>query len=253
MRVLIAIQTCHRLDYGCHDDIPARDKGDRLTAIRSTWFRGLETDHRLFFGRGSRMPAPDEVLLDCPDDYQSLPWKSQAICRWALDQGYDLIYKSDDDAYVWTDRLLGPGLDEARHHDYTGYCLNYPRHLEWARYAQGLGMWLSRRSMEVIAHSPPTSESGEDLYIGKVLYRAGIKVHRDTRYLTGFDKHYVPLEELPEKHPYISVHVSVPDIYRLHGMDPGTDCQQPVIPINEPQHSFRYGRKHPECPCSWCL
>src|ERR1035438_3326518 len=96
-RTLIAVTTCHAF----------RDRAD---AVRATWGAEVEgADIRYFLGRGAAA-RDDEVLLDCDDGYHHLSQKTQLIRRWALEQGYDYLWKIDDDTYVRPERLLGNGF-----------------------------------------------------------------------------------------------------------------------------------------------
>src|SRR3990172_12833817 len=113
MRPLIAVMSCGRDALnGCH------------RAIRCTWVTQVPNgiEYRIFVGRGEQPLEPDEVRLDVPDDYNGLVLKSQAIRRWALDQGYDFVFKADRDTYIAPVRLLKSGFEK---HDYVGH---FPMH-----------------------------------------------------------------------------------------------------------------------------
>ncbi len=72
MRILIAIKSCHKDRIaGCHDE------------ILSTWgVKALEEEMSLkFFLGGGDSHSAFEVVSDCPDDYDSLPLKTQKILR----------------------------------------------------------------------------------------------------------------------------------------------------------------------------
>src|ERR1700746_293306 len=130
-RVLIAVLTCHRF----------RSRAD---AVRVTWGKNLAgADLRFFLGAGGKAERPDEIILNVDDSYRGLPQKLVAVCQWARTEGYDFIYKSDDDAYVVPERLLASGFE---HFDYLGRLRgpsgNYP-----APYCSGFGYWLSRRAV----------------------------------------------------------------------------------------------------------
>lgn len=148
----------------------------------------------------------DVAELDCADDYASLPFKTQAICRWAMEREYDFIFLCDDDTYCCVPRLMG---SDFHRYDYTGWfvrCVSCEpdeddhctcvtgEGLRLHSYASGgSGYWLSRRSMGIVAaadfakdplrpDSPEPSTRGEDLQVGWALGRAGVKCHRDFRY-----------------------------------------------------------------------
>lgn len=160
------------------------------------------------------------------------------MARWAIAHGYTHLFRVDTDAYVYVNRLLASGYEA---HEYTGYCIPYPIKREQHRYACGAGFVLGPRALEIVANSTP-DHPADDLWVGKVLYKHGIKCHRDTRYLTGFDNHFVDLSKLGKFHPYIVVHALTPDNIRElhHRGDPGFHFDAPVKPLGEPQWDFSY-------------
>lgn len=144
MKSLIAVATCHVLQY-------------RLKALaqRVTWVKDVRgVDVRFFCGRNTNPCEPnqpmttDEVWLDCPDSYAERKEKIKAIFRWALDHGYDRVYKIDDDVYLRPERLVSLG-----EMDYGGWPM--PQKFFWGEqllYETGtvLGAFyvLSRKAME---------------------------------------------------------------------------------------------------------
>ena len=87
MRLLIAIASCGKFRA-------------RVQALRDTWIPAVkDMDVRVFLGHHAE-PGQDEVQLDVPDDYKHLRHKVQAMFRWAVDQGYDYVFKVDDDVLV---------------------------------------------------------------------------------------------------------------------------------------------------------
>jgi histo-blood group ABO system transferase len=187
MKVLVAIKACHRYvpmtgkgwDWTNQEKHRSNNVDEQIKACRDTWVKDftayLNTDVRFFYGQGAnRALLSDEVVLDCCDDYKSLPYKTKAICAWAVKQGYDHIFMTDDDTYIWVDRLMGSGFEA---HDYIGaisYLGKYP-------YATGLGYWVSRRSADLIANGRITNTL-EDHWVGEVLHKSGIAHKYDDRY-----------------------------------------------------------------------
>src|ERR1700728_3835682 len=103
MRTLIAVTSCHAF----------RERAD---AVRETWGREVEgADILYFLGRG-KVLRPDEIILECDDGYHHLSAKTQLIRRWALEHGYDYLWKVDDDCYLRPERLLA----DFRNLDYVG-------------------------------------------------------------------------------------------------------------------------------------
>lgn len=252
MKLLIAIPTC--VSYEGNPQTTNRNQAERRQACRETWLRQLPdgVEYRFFYGRGNSSLEADEVRLnDCGDGYDSLSTKFRSICRFALDSGFDWLLRVDDDAYVYPDRLLSSCFEA---HDYSGYTIDYPKHLEWARYCSGAGFTLSRKAMQIIGDAL-VDHPADDLWTGRVLHRAGIPCHRDTRFLCGFEPHYIPLDCLPKFHPYTILHALTPEMIReVHSRGcPGLGPQEPPEkPMFEPEFVFNYGAKHPDCPCPHC-
>src|SRR5579859_8051598 len=115
--LLIAVKSHFgAMEAGAHD------------AIRNTWGQALRgrAQVRFFMGRtsseiggmskslhpnvqNSYNPKSDEVILDCPDDYHSLPLKTRAICKWAMDRKIDHLFLCDNDTYVNPKKILTCG------------------------------------------------------------------------------------------------------------------------------------------------
>jgi hypothetical protein len=167
MRKLIAVVTC--------DDFRFRE---RANAQRETWVPEIKNaDVKFFLGRTSRNSDSDEIILDVDDGYKELPAKVQGVCRWALDNGYDYIFKTDDDVYINVPSFetLSPAP-----YDYVGRFRgpSDPHH-PWD-YASGFGYWLSRRAMQIVVDSPlDEAEWAEDRWVAKVLQQAGIQGYTD--------------------------------------------------------------------------
>lgn len=173
MRLLIAVMTCHKLDYFIDADtrdylthIRCNDQQARVNKQRATWIAELDgVDYKFFYGRGgNREPLKDEVYLDCGDKYTDNPAKMKAICRYALGAGYDYLLRLDDDTFIYPDRLLS--LDWQ--HDYVGA----PK----GDFHPGGCLFLSRRAMELIAAARPTSYA-DDLWIGQAMIDNRIPMH----------------------------------------------------------------------------
>jgi hypothetical protein len=174
MRLLIAVMTCHKLDYFIDSDtrdylrgIRCNDQQARVWKQRTTWITELpnDVDWKFFYGRGGkRAPLLDEVFLDCGDRYVDNPAKMKAICRYALNAGYDFVLRVDDDTFIYPDRLLQ--LDWQ--HDYVG--------ASKGSFHPGGCMFLSRRAMELVVAARPTSYA-DDLWIGQVMIDNRIPMH----------------------------------------------------------------------------
>jgi hypothetical protein len=128
--------------------------------------------YRFFLGLGG-INATDEVSLNVDDGYLSLPEKTQAMCKWALDHNFDYMYKCD------TDTLVSPANLALSFHefDYMGgeNADNVSFFHEPVSFASGgAGYWLSRKAMEIVVNSikPPTN--AEDVFVAWALKGEGI-------------------------------------------------------------------------------
>jgi hypothetical protein len=239
-KVLIAIPACHKYDYTNDPAKLTRDTSGRIEAQRDTWLKDIKAfssyvDYRIFYGRGAgRASESDEIFLDVDDDYMHLPQKMRGIYQWALEHGYDYIFKCDDDTFVYVDRLMASGFEQW---DYTGFCF----HRTGNYVSGGPGYWLSKKAMQIIVNASP-EHWAEDLCTGRELMRNGIKPHRDARYLPGFAKHFVDLDALPADHSYISFHACTPTMMqRLYDANPTPTFRFVDQAMGEPVHP-----KHPE-------
>lgn len=248
MKLLIAIPTAD--SYVGNESSPNRDEAARRLACQETWLKDCQVDYRFFYGAGHKPVGDNEVTLPVAEGYKGLSNKFRAMCQWALAQGYDFLFRVDTDAYVWVDRLLRSGFEK---HDYSGYTIDYPEHLAHARYASGAGWTLSRKAMEIVASVIP-EHPADDLWVGRILYRHGIRCYRDTRYVCGFEPHFVSIQFLPPKHPNIVLHALRPeDIRRVHRFPyPGQDITPNDRAFLEPEFNFNYGKPSKDCSCPHC-
>lgn len=175
MRTLLAILSCRR-------DLPLE------MCQRTTFLQNCPMDYRFFHGRSHAQLPTDAVRLDVEDDFANLPFKTQAMCRWALEQGYDFVFKTDTDTYIRIDRLLSSGFES---YDYSGYFNYEPGPGAYA--SGGSGYWLSAAAMRIVSAAQMhvdnpnwelgnQSTRGEDLQICWALRDSGIHCHKDDRY-----------------------------------------------------------------------
>ena len=129
MKALIAIPSC------------ARDRAGQ--PLQRILLEEDGIDYRFFLGVGNSDPAFDEVILPVRDDYWALPQKVRAAFRWALDHGYDMVFKADRDTFIHADRLLASGREHFQQgHDYVGLVGN-----PGDCCGGGAGYWLSRKAI----------------------------------------------------------------------------------------------------------
>lgn|GEM_PF-425965 len=135
----------------------------------------------VFLLGGSKTAAKREglnLLLPCPDDYDSLPMKVGLFLEWASKHAeFEYIFKCDDDTYLRPDRLLA---FDCQGKDYIG--------AEWSpgvEYASGgAGYWVSRKSVAVLAPVLRRYTTGaEDVLVGQILANAGIHLKKTDRFI----------------------------------------------------------------------
>lgn len=168
MKTLFALKSCMADKLkGCHD------------TIRQTWGQDV-SDLRFFVGREGSFSSleSDEVSLLCPDDYDSLPFKTKAIAEWTLEHDYSFIFLCDVDTFLIPRLLLQvpyknydysgrfglykPGVP-FNYRDHRGF---YPNCYPWT--SGGLGYFLSRKAVTDVANSFPHVWA-EDMWVGQVL------------------------------------------------------------------------------------
>ena len=178
VHTLIGIVTCERF----------KDRADQL---RKCWAGRAAhgASIRFFLARQDRPPLPDEVYLDVPDDYPSLPLKVKAMCQWARQNGFSggLLKVDDDVVDFYPDRLLA----DTPQQDYVGFLNNAPS--PYVPYCSGFSYWLSYRAMTIVADAKiPEGEWAEDRFVGGVLFDAGIRPVHDPRFNYVRRPHFLP-------------------------------------------------------------
>jgi hypothetical protein len=187
MKVLIAVETCHKFNYNMQavDDCMVLYRGPEMDwttfrppIIRETWWKDVpdSVTKKFFYGSPApREPEADEVFLPVKDDYAHLPYKTKAICQWALDHDVTHMFKVDDDTFVYVDRLLNSIPTDPWSGRYNGG--------EFV--AGGPGYWVNADAMRVIAQAPVNikHEWAEDKWASSALLRANFRPHFDNRYV----------------------------------------------------------------------
>ena len=183
----------------------------RRARVRTTWMGLLDAmqihgEARNFipaFVFGARDVVRAEKLetalfLPCPNEYAFLPMRTRLLCKWAVEVGFDGLWKIDDDTQIDIDRLINYSLADS---DYVGYpMINKPpagrEFCGWRAaedelccdhlYASGNGYYLSRRAMEIVANDLTMPTGPEDLLVGRVLNAAGIRLCWDRTHFHPF-------------------------------------------------------------------
>jgi hypothetical protein len=157
MKWLVAVTTCHK-------------RNDRADSQRKTWAKDSPIDVRFFYG-GDGVHGDNSILLDCPDDYEHFTLKTRAVCRWALENGYDRICKCDDDVYLRPERLNTTD-------DYFGFVCNMIAGIPQDNsFCMGSCYCLSKESMSILIDAVPATKyelQQEDEWVGRQLINADI-------------------------------------------------------------------------------
>lgn len=206
MKLLVAMSSCQLFE----------DNGSNQTA-RECWLSDLAAygmDYKFFHGQQA-VERNDVVVLDVPDDYGHLTYKTRANRKWAMDNGYEFVFQCFPDTYCRPERLA---ICDFRDFDYYGdfrgetagpdnYCSGGP------------GYWTSHRVNEFLARAPITgvwrdeiTPYAEDLWVGKILAS-----YRQLRFRYSHNGNFVnrgtrgdgPLKS----NAVISTHLSCPDRY----------------------------------------
>jgi hypothetical protein len=179
-KTLLAVVSCHT-------------RPEFSDAIRRTWAPEIpagKADVLFFLGRGPKAPKEDEIILDCGDSHSDLPEKVREIVRWAYTQGYEHVFKLDDDVILIPKRFLRSGFDKF---DYIGYNpTGQEGHENDLKWTWGFCYGLSRKAMACVISAPAPCEVGDEVetchkgndefWIGRVLFQKGLYLHPELRY-----------------------------------------------------------------------
>jgi hypothetical protein len=119
----------------------------------------------------------DTLYVPCTDDYAHLPQKTFWMAHWAEQQGFDFLFKCDDDTFVHISRLMAV-CKESKGLDYRGRMLA-------RRYASGgAGYLLSSPSIMYIASARhlSTATGAEDVLVGEHLAQCNVRLFDDHRF-----------------------------------------------------------------------
>lgn len=110
-------------------------------------------------------PREDELLVQAPDDFQHLCFKTKLAYEWAIQQGFDFIFHCYGDVYVDVPRLMSCGFENCTF---------------WGN-ENGGGFWVCRKLAQII----PTAEIvswNDDGWVRDVLGEHGTSLIIDPRY-----------------------------------------------------------------------
>src|SRR5216684_910675 len=179
MKTLIACTTCHGESFRVKAASQLLTWGRDVRGADLKFFCGVDADNR--------KPSPTEVFLDCPDGYKERKQKMLAIFRWALEHGYEYVWKIDDDVYLRPERLLA-----VKPFDYCGMTVDlnyYDDGVFVTRLRAALGgiYGLSKRSLECLTAPDTRSDFVlfEDGWVSLQLKHFGI-VPEPINHLVGY-------------------------------------------------------------------
>lgn len=175
-------------------------------AIRETWGKVSLIPIFFFIGYTDDALATDEIMVEAPDNYYSLPMKTALSVRWALNLGYTHFFRAFTDTYVDTGRLLRSGFEN---HEYVGNMCGF--HVAGFMHG-GPGYWLGPQAGQIVANELPVHEKFEDQWVGKMMRRHNIGFVPDFRYSMGTSYDRRELPSLPTN-DIISEHLSNSAIY----------------------------------------
>jgi hypothetical protein len=211
--VLVAVPSCRKDDWsqcpawiGDHSSLLDRaTPAERRQAVRDTWWNRLNGDHRFFFGHTNDVLLNDEISLPVSDSFRFHCDKNKAMLSWALQQGYEWVFRCDDDTFIKADQLEIPEKG-----DQVGWG---PELGNWHNYITGgAGFWLSRAAVELIVNSPTTKTHEDDLWIGRdILEKSSLDRVHDPRYYPS-PTHTIEIDKLPND--WITCHSCTPEIMR---------------------------------------
>lgn len=227
-KILIAVPTCFAFDYEekwehrgnpeYGKDMHVSGPNEQTQAIRETWGKDIEpfkdqVDLRFFYGRPGagypRDPLPDEVFLECPDAYGSLPLKTVGVCDYVVAHGYKYVYKCDTDTACYIDKLLMEIMENK--FDYAGF-----RHSEVA--SGGPGYLLSEYACRIISTQGRSPRHwAEDVHVSRVLAANNIQALMLPGHKSGMSAHFFfPQGFDPSKltDDIVTMHALFPDMMR---------------------------------------
>ena len=161
MKLLIAVPSCHALRH-------------YEQSIRDTWGLDIpsEVDLRFFLGNPYSTLSVDEVYLDTGDSLQDLTHKVVGMFKWALQQEYTHVLKSDLDTIVRPKLLMSSGFEQ---YDWTGGANSFFA-------SGGAGYTLSQRAMWAVVNHEIEPGPAEDVNTAHALLSQGIGLHADSRF-----------------------------------------------------------------------
>ena len=187
MKILLAVKSCWSYKYQKSDEGAAHKSGVdeyRARAPRETWYKDWKKYYqdqltvKFFYGTptGDITFQENSITLDCPDDYDNLPRKTQKIMEWAYENEYSNVMLVDDDVYIWMSRLITEIKSWQTPPTYRGHANGW--------FASGAAYWVDTPAMKLIISEKWRKDDTtmEDQFCGKTLGKYGIVPEHDERY-----------------------------------------------------------------------
>lgn len=170
MRALIAITSYWQANLNGMND-----------AVRDTWLKDFdrsEADVAFFIGRDMPLwSLRDTVRLDVGDDYEHVTEKVVESTRWALNQGYDHIFRTYPDVYVRPERLLAALMPDKA---YVGHPMMGPNGIPYA--SGGASYWLRAKEAAYLLDTMVPYDWADDRWVGNVMHENNVTLWGDPRY-----------------------------------------------------------------------
>ena len=157
-RILLAFITAHHPSRVPH--VQSQRERMRSSPLPYVFVYGDASTQPSSQWRGA--PLPDELVLPVNDTKPYMVHKDQFLFRWALEHGYNYVFRACDDSIVYPERILS-NLDLLCRHDYAGTMCGYGRMnsltdvfvLRYLDYMHGgVGIWLSETAMRMLIADP---------------------------------------------------------------------------------------------------
>jgi hypothetical protein len=214
---------------------------------RQTFLRGSKLDHVYVFGNPPVSGWPvereaDELWVDCDDRKEYMYYKVQALCRYALDNGYSYLFRACDDTLIHVDRLTSAGLESF---DYAG---NMPCKFSlggtfktWFKGGfdflhGGCGIWLSRKAMQMIVDDRLESvvcDMPDKVDVGFGLTTAGHKIWYDDLRIGEVLKGLLPWDSPLRDNPVIAYQKNGISIFEDEQLFVDDDPSRPIT-VHDP-------------------
>jgi hypothetical protein len=170
MKILIAITTCEQYRRDGTND-----------AVRDTWLKSLDRDkaNAIFFTGDDSWDTLShaEVRLDVPDDYEAVTNKTIESVRWALNRGYEFIFRTYPDVYIRPERLIDALMPDKA---YVGYPMMGANGVPYA--SGGAGYWLRAAEAAYLLDTMVPYDWAEDRWVGNVMHEHHVTLWGDGRY-----------------------------------------------------------------------